>query len=292
MVRNFFVYFSASFCLFTFFIISPIYAADIKINEAVVHPSSGGHEWVEFYNPDHINITQYYIDDDTDFINDVGSSKKQLSAIQGSDTDFPYVDLTSSMFNNDGDSVVLFDTNGNVIDQYTYTKDPGENISFGRNPDGSGDFSFLTSATQGQQNASGQATPTLSPTKTLTPTHTPVPSRMPTPSHTPTPKKTETPTPASKTKLTSIPTSSQSFTSNKNTSSLDPTIEDDLSLSASDSSQEAVLAASISAKPTPIAKLKVLVKAATKKTNYLPFIFSSIGGVCLLLCGILIYRKL
>lgn len=217
--------------------------------------------------------------------------KKQLSAIQGSDTDFPYIDLTSSMFNNDGDMVVLFDANGNILDQYTYTKDPGENISFGRNPDGTGEFAILSNTTQGQQNASIQPTSTLSPTKAPTPTHTPTPSRTPTPSHTPTPKKTDTPTPTSKTKITPIPTSSQSVPSNKNTTSLDPTLEADLSLSASDSSQEAILAASISSKPTPTVKLKVLVKSATKKINYLPFIFSCIGGVCLLLCGILVYRK-
>lgn len=78
MVKNFFLYFFANFFFVSFVIVFPVCAADIKINEVVVHPSSGGYEWVEFYNPDHLNINQYYIDDDTDFTNDIGSQKKTI----------------------------------------------------------------------------------------------------------------------------------------------------------------------------------------------------------------------
>src|SRR5258706_3531972 len=128
--------FLGSFLLSFTSIATPVFASSLKINEVLVHPSSGNNEWVEIYNPDNTDISSFYIDDDTDFNNDTGnSSKKILTGIQGVDTQFPYFELTSSMFNNGGDNVVLFDNNGIKLDQYSYSKDPGLHVALGRSPD-------------------------------------------------------------------------------------------------------------------------------------------------------------
>lgn len=276
---------------------SPAYASDIKINEVLVHPSSDSHEWVELYNPDKLDVSQYFIDDDADFANDIGSPKKSLTAIQNVTTEYPYIELSSSMFNNAGDSVVLFDATGNIIDQFTYTKDPGENISLGKNPDGVGDFAVLSSATKGSANASFQATPTVSPTKIPTPTHTPTPEHTLTPTHTPTPQKTPSPMPTQKsTNNNAITIVSQPKVTDilgedyKDTTPLSDD-ENITSLSATESSHEATLGASISAKPTPLKKQKTIVKAA-QQHNFLPLLFWIGGGACFIVCGILVYWKM
>jgi len=112
------------------------------IKEFVAHPSSGNKEWVELYVPNGMDVTGYWIDDDTDFINDSGSSsKKEITSVtQGSDSQHVVYELSSSMFNNDGDTVALFSPDGTLIDHYSYASDPGDDISIGRTPDATGDF--------------------------------------------------------------------------------------------------------------------------------------------------------
>ncbi|HSW48128.1 MAG TPA: lamin tail domain-containing protein, partial [Candidatus Saccharimonadales bacterium] len=133
----------------------------ILINEFVAHPSTGNKEWVEFYNPDSADISTYWIDDDTDFANDSGNSaKKNLLTLIKTNPQHPYIEL-SSVLNNDGDHVVLFDSSGNILDQYEYTTDPGEDIAIGRAPDGSGQIQLLAEGTKGNNN-SGPA-PTATP---------------------------------------------------------------------------------------------------------------------------------
>lgn len=159
----------------------------ILINEFVAHPSTGNKEWVEFYNPDSADISTYWIDDDTDFANDSGNSaKKNLLTLIKTNPQHPYIEL-SSVLNNDGDHVVLFDSNGNILDQYEYTTDPGEDIAIGRAPDGSGQIQLLAEGTKGNNNSgpAPTATPTPSPTSTPAPTPTPIK----TPTSTPTPIK-------------------------------------------------------------------------------------------------------
>lgn len=179
--------------IFSFFlnllIFAPFVHAENKIviNEFLIHPSSGNKEWVELYNPDSANLSGYWIDDDTDFTSDSGnSSKKSLSTIINSNSN-PYIEL-SSMLNNDSDHVVLFDTNGNIIDQYEYTSDPGEDVPIGRYPDGTGSFQALAESTKG--NINSMPAPTPSPT----PSPTPVPPKEPTPTKTPTSSPTKIPT--------------------------------------------------------------------------------------------------
>jgi hypothetical protein len=189
------------FLLFFLFTAKSVLAAEVVINEFVI---DGSPEWVEFYNASSSAdyLKEYYIDDDEDFNSDSGSrNKKSLENLNTSNISHPYLDLDSSspMFNNDSDSVVLFDKDGNIVDSYSYDKNPGSNISIGRSPDRSGDFFVLSSLTKGAANSSPIPTTTPTPTSTLTPT--PNPTNTPTPTTTPAPTITPTPTKT----LTSIP---------------------------------------------------------------------------------------
>ncbi len=189
--------------LFLFLLRNEAFAVNLKINEIFVHPSSGN-EWVEFYNPESIDLTTYFLDDDIDFNNDSGTgSKKALTNIDNSNLLFPFFEC-SSFLNNNGDNVVLFSPDGQIIDQYEYIKDPGEEVSMGRFPDGLGEIAILASSTKGVENSS---LPTSTPTNTQAPTpsntSTPTPKPSPTPTKTPTPAPTKTPTPTENTTTTS-----------------------------------------------------------------------------------------
>jgi cell division septation protein DedD len=183
--------------------VQKVIAADIVINEFVPAPSAVNPEWVELYNASDSAdyLKSYYLDDDTSFDSDTGSSaKKGLTNLNISNPRFPFFVFTSSILNNDGDSVVLFDPSGAVVDQFTYYDNPGGDVAIGRYPDQTGQFAILSSSTQGQGNAAPVPTPTFTPTPT--PTNTPTP----TPEPTPTPTKTPTPTPTMNPTSTSTPT--------------------------------------------------------------------------------------
>lgn len=159
------------------FLAHPSYAA--AINEFLPSPVSGDSEWVEFYNPDGVDLKSFYIDDDLDFASDSGSSvKKSLSSLVENNLQYPYIEL-SSILNNSGDIVALFDSSGNLVDSYEYTSNPGSGVTLGRSPDGTGSFISQIFITKGAANPN--MTPTPQPVLTLTPTSTPIQSG-PTPS--------------------------------------------------------------------------------------------------------------
>ncbi len=265
--------------IFFFFCLSPqnVFANGIVINEILVHPSVGGDEWVEVYNPNNTDLTTYFIDDDTNFADDIGSSKKQLTTI--SNGTYSVFILSSSMFNNSGDFVVLFDPNGDIVDQYQYTDDPGADVAIGRTPDASGELKTLESATQGSTNSG------ILPTATATPTKTPTPTRTPTPTHSASSGQAKMPTP---TKVSTIVPTKVVIV---NTKSPQISISEK---NASDSAYPtAVLGAGVS--PTRTSPKspdkKVLVK---ESSNNNAVIASSliVGGLFLLACGILVYRRI
>ena len=164
-------------------------------------------EWIEFFNSsasaDYIKA--YYIDDDTDFLSDSGSSsKKLLTNLNTGNPAFPTVD-TSSFLNNSGDWVVLFDQDGVLIDQYQFASGPGRDIPIGRYPDLTGAFSVLAYSTKADANSAPPtpvptpapiptSVPTSAPAPTKTPTPTPTPTRTPVPSLSPTKSPSPTPT--------------------------------------------------------------------------------------------------
>lgn len=149
--------------VFLSFPVSAYSDSNLKINEFLAHPTSGNKEWVEFYNPDSVDLSSYYLDDDTDFASDSGSSsKKSLSTLDSSNPLYPFLEF-SSFLNNSGDWVVLFNTAGTIIDQYQYADDPGVDVSIGRSPDGTGDLAELSIPTKGAANSSSLPSPSPSP---------------------------------------------------------------------------------------------------------------------------------
>lgn len=186
--------------------LSAMPASALVINEFVVN---GNPEWIEFYNEQESAeyIKQYYIDDDLLFTesDETGSGKRVLTNLNTNDIHYPFFDLTSAIFNNGGDYVVLFDGSGTIVDQYQYTSDPGLEVSIGRNPDKSGSFGALEASTKGAANPGVMSTatpvPTVEPTNEPTPTNEPEPT-PPSPTQEPVATPTETPVPT----LTPMPT--------------------------------------------------------------------------------------
>ena len=168
----------------------PARALAVVINEFVANATP---EWVEFQNTDLANdlLMTYWLDDDAVFVevDETGSPKFQLSGLNTTNPTYPFVQMTT-VLNNTGDSVVLFDASGNVVDQFTYTDAQAAGVSMGRLPDGTGNFVVLESTSQGAPN--GTPTPTdVPPTPTgVPPTPTEVP---PTPTMEPSPTPTDVP---------------------------------------------------------------------------------------------------
>lgn len=271
------------FVFLSFFFLSPSFALaenKVVINEFLAHPSGENKEWVEFYNPDKIDISGYYLDDDVSFTDDIGSPKKSLAGLTASNSAFPYLELINAFFNNPGDHVVLFDSSGKMIDQYEYNHDPGIDILLGRSPDGTGEFQVLASSTLGQPNSSPQPTPASTPTNTpIPPTPTKTPAPTPTPK-TPTPTKTPTPKPTS----TSTPTEKFSSISPKITGRTYPTDILGLSTNSAVASVSGAAADPSSGKPKP----KTLVKSSTD-SKFPLLMVSIIIAVVLIGCAILTF---
>ena len=170
--------------------------AQVVINEFVPDSSQ---EWIELYNASESAeyLKSYYVDDDTDFSSDSGSSsKKLLTNLNTGNPTFPTID-TSSFLDNSGDWVVLFDQEGVLVDKYQFTHNPGKDFSIGRYPDLTGNFSILIYSTKADVNStpptpSPSPIPSLAPTpsETVKPTDTPTIRPAPTPTKKPTPFKT------------------------------------------------------------------------------------------------------
>ncbi len=98
--------------------IIPISYDNIYLSELYSYPDSGENEWVEIYNNNDfsINLTNWYLGD----IENGGSSPKLINLIIETKS-YAVFDLTSSMFNNTGDSVRLLDFNKSLKDSFEYT---------------------------------------------------------------------------------------------------------------------------------------------------------------------------
>lgn len=252
------------------------------INEFLAHPKTGDKEWIELYNPDKTDLSNLFIDDDTSFNDDAGSgSKKPLADLLASDSAYPYVEL-SSFLNNSGDSVVIFDSSGNIIDQTEYTDDPGTDISIGRYPDKTGTFVILAQSTKGSANSQPQPTPTTKPTNTPTPTPTP---KTTTPTKTPTPIKTSTTTSTTNLKDTSSPTQKKPTKTPSKTPSKSLTKKITVS-PAKRSSRSAT------PKITPKKDILGANTKSEKTSSPSPIIFITIASVLFIICAILIALKI
>ncbi len=267
---------------FVAFFPSEIHAENpVVINEFSIHPGNGNKEWVEFYNPAGVDLSGYWIDDDTDFNNDSGgSSKKLLENIQpGSDENHFVFELSSSMFNNSGDSVVLLSPDGSVVDQYKYIEDPGSDGIIGRNPDGNGSFQLLASATRGSPNSPPLPPPTSTPAPTLKPTKQPTATKVPTSAKSKTSNHTDSTT---ETERVSANTITQANTIKKIGSTV-------AKVATNGAYPTPILGASSSAlkkKPTARPTEKLLIKSASD--TRIPLTVTAVGVVGIA-CGILVY---
>lgn len=185
-------------CIFItllFFVTPASVFAQVYINEFLPDSTT---EWIELYNASSSAdyLKDYYIDDDLDFSSDSGSSaKKILTNLNTSNPNFPYFE-TTSFLNNSGDYVVLFDSTGVIIDQYQYNSNPGQNMTIGRYPNGTGSFYFLSYSTKADSNPTPPTpspTPTPTQTPSASPTNTPSPTPKPTPTKSATPKSSPSP---------------------------------------------------------------------------------------------------
>lgn len=165
---------------YLFLAVPSVFAGQLVINEFLANSTAPGKEWVEFYNPEHVDLSAYWLDDDISFATDSGnSSKKSLSGLNLSNPDFPYLEF-SSFLNNDGDYVILFSNDGVIIDQYQYQSNPGKNVSLGRSPDG-GQWAILSATTLGSPNSSPVPSPAPASSENTQTSSPPPPADEPAP---------------------------------------------------------------------------------------------------------------
>lgn len=92
--------------------------SNVYLSEVMSYPVSGDHEWIELYNNNDFEVvlTDWHIDD----MADSGSSPKTFSLTIAARS-YGVVDLSSAIFNNDGDSVRLLDQDNNLKDTISYS---------------------------------------------------------------------------------------------------------------------------------------------------------------------------
>ena len=96
-----------------------IYYNNIFLSEVMVNPASDDKEWVEIYNNNDfpVSLNNWFIDD----LENDGSTPKIFSLEIGAKS-YGVFDITSSIFNNGGDTVRLLDFNKNLKDDFEYQK--------------------------------------------------------------------------------------------------------------------------------------------------------------------------
>ncbi len=142
---------------------NPTDLTNIYLSEVMVNPTTGEKEWVEIYNDNDfsVSLNNWYIDDQVN----AGSSPKIFSLIIDVKS-YRVIDLTSSMFNNDGDSVRLLDFNKNLKDDFEYGESE-QGKTLGRDSLESDNFCFQQPSKNSPNNSC------INPTQTpITPTPT------------------------------------------------------------------------------------------------------------------------
>lgn len=158
--------------------------ADVKINE--FSPESSP-QTVELYNnaSESADISGWYIDDDGGSSNYFTIPPKALLYPQSCLVISSNLNLNKST----PDSIRLFDSSfppasssAHLIDVYSYKGSPGQDYSYGRNPDGQENW-LIISSSFGKYNTNNQ---NCIITPTTLPSHIPTNVPTPSPSHTPT----------------------------------------------------------------------------------------------------------
>ncbi len=259
---------TACLIIFGFLSVSQI-SAQIRINE---FSSAGSSDWIELYNEseEEVNLAGFVLED----------NKAHKKDLEGQIAAKGFIVISWSNLNQDVDSVILVDTDGNT-EEIKYGTDslraPLTGQSAGRTIDGAGEWVIFTNPSEGSSNIGG----TVFQTPTPTPTHAPTPTKTPTPTNMPTPNKEPT--------ATKIPTVTKSMP----TKTLITTQESE----EKTSSEPALLGTSdINESSRIIGKEKNENDSEVKTlgaTDSSVSGFAMIGGSVLLLsaCGILLWRK-
>jgi len=159
----------------------------IVINE--ISPASDP-EWVELYSQDNSSLQNCTL-----YLHGTEDTKQKIIFNDDIKVENYFVvhkgefNWTSNWLNNSGDTVKL--KCPEYEDNYTYSDTGDETI--GRNPDGSGSFFVLTSASEGSANSPPTPEPTAKPTPTPKVTLNPSPAVKATTSPTGTPVGTQKP---------------------------------------------------------------------------------------------------
>jgi hypothetical protein len=187
--------------MFPFFVFPKLVYGQIVINEVLNNPSGSevGAEWVELYN---VSDQPVSLKDCILRLDDSAENQKVNFADEDFIDRFKVISWDYSWLNNSGDQITI--ECGLFSDTVIYGKidgsnvdAPSEGLSFGRNPDGTGNFNILSTLTMGEQNSdpptntpnptntqvptvkltqTGKQTPTLKPDNTATMTNAPKPS--------------------------------------------------------------------------------------------------------------------
>lgn len=281
----------AAFLVFLsfFFLVRPVFAGDVVINEFLVESESD--QWVELYNKGSasIDIGGWIIDDNG------GTRAFNISSgttINPGEFKFFASDYYLNLNRISSDTVRLLH-GATEEDSYQYPNSPGANRTYGRNPDGSGNWVIYSAHTKGLPNGNATVLENT-PTPTLTPTNSPTATKSPTPTKTPTPIKIPTPTKApTATKIPTV-TKTDAVTLAKNTTSA-------LKVSTTNPTQEkrevptAVLGdratpTQIRTDLTPTESQEIKILGISKNTVSLVFV--TLGSLFLLACAILVFFKM
>lgn len=190
------------FGIIAFLLLARTVFAVVTINEFLANPSgpsSEDTEWIELYNSDStsIDISNWKLDDE-----EGGSSPYSIasgSSIPAGGFLVFEKSTTNVALNNTGDTVRLFNANGDIVDNHAYSNTT-EDQSIGRSSDGGGQWVICSTSTKGSTNSCSLPTSTPAPTSTPSYTPTKTPTNTPAPTSTPTPTRivTKTPTPIEK----------------------------------------------------------------------------------------------
>jgi len=137
----------------------------IYISEVMVYPEKNNPEWIELYNNNDFPVLLYnwYIDD----LENKGSSPK-LFSLEIPAKQYKTYEFTSSLFNNDSDSVRLLDSNKNEKDSFEYEEAVQEK-TFGRTSYDSDSFCTQEPSRDMPNNTCIELPTKLTPSKNPTP---------------------------------------------------------------------------------------------------------------------------
>ncbi len=136
---------------------------NIFLSEVMVNPSTGENEWIELYNNNDfsVDLIDWFIDD----VENSGGSPKKFSLTIPAKS-YQVFELSSAIFNNNGDSVRLLDFNKVEKDSFEY-QGSEKGKSWGRITFDSDLFCLQEASKNQVNNLCLSSTPTIGSTKTL-----------------------------------------------------------------------------------------------------------------------------